>query len=129
MLRRILLAFLVLSPALPAAAQNYPSKAIRIVVPFPAGGIADLYARIIGNRLTTTWGQPVVVENRTGAGGNIGAEAVAKSPADGHTLVMGSVGTHAVNVTLFSKLPYDPLNDFSPVALVAESDALLVVHP
>jgi tripartite-type tricarboxylate transporter receptor subunit TctC len=129
MLRRILLALLLLSPALPAAAQNYPSKPIRIVVPFPAGGIADLYARIVGNRLTATWGQPVVVENRTGAGGNIGAEAVAKSFPDGHTLVMGSVGTHAVNVTLFSKLPYDPLTDFSPVALVAESDALLVVHP
>jgi tripartite-type tricarboxylate transporter receptor subunit TctC len=129
MLRVLLLPIMLALAALPALAQSYPAKPIHIVVPFPAGGIADVYARIVGNRLSTTWGQPVVVENRTGAGGNIGAEAVAKSLPDGYTLVMGSVGTHAVNVSLFSKLPYDPLNDFSPVALVAESDALLVVHP
>jgi tripartite-type tricarboxylate transporter receptor subunit TctC len=115
--------------ALPSLAQPYPSKPIRIVVPFPAGGVADVYSRIIGARLTEAWGQPVVVENRTGAGGNIGAEAVAKSAPDGYTLVMGSVGTHAVNVSLFAKLPYDPVADFAPIALVAEADALLVVHP
>jgi tripartite-type tricarboxylate transporter receptor subunit TctC len=115
--------------ALPSLAQPYPSKPIRIVVPFPAGGVADVYSRILGARLTEAWGQPVVVENRTGAGGNIGAEAVAKSAPDGHTLVMGSVGTHAVNVSLFARLPYDPVNDFAPIALVAETDALLVVHP
>jgi len=111
------------------AAQPYPSKPIKIVVPFPAGGIADVYARIIGARMSEAWSQPVVIENRSGAGGNIGAEAVARSPADGYTLVMGSVGTHAVNVSLFSKLPYDPVADFAPIALVAETDALLVVHP
>lgn len=110
-------------------AQAYPAKPIRIVVPFPAGGVADVYARIIGARMSEAWSQPVVIENRTGAGGNIAAEAVAKSPADGYTLVMGSVGTHAVNVSLFSKLPYDPVNDFAAIALVAETDALLVVHP
>ena len=112
-----------------ASAQTYPSKPIRIVVPFPAGGIADLYGRLIAGDLAAAWGQPIVVENRTGAGGNIGADLVAKSPPDGYTLVMGSVGTHAVNATLFSKLPYDPVRDFAPVALVLEADGLLVVHP
>jgi tripartite-type tricarboxylate transporter receptor subunit TctC len=115
--------------ALPVAAQPYPSKPIRIVVPFPAGGIADLYARLIGARASESWGQPVVIENRTGAGGNIAADAVAKSAPDGYTLVMGSFGTHAVNVSLFSKMPYDPVRDFSPIALVLEAEGLLVVHP
>jgi tripartite-type tricarboxylate transporter receptor subunit TctC len=125
----VLVALALALGALPSLAQPYPSKPIRIVVPFPAGGVADVYSRIIGARLTEAWGQPVVVENRTGAGGNIGAEAVAKSAPDGYTLVMGSVGTHAVNVSLFAKLPYDPVADFAPIALVAEADALLVVHP
>jgi Tripartite tricarboxylate transporter family receptor len=105
-----------------AAAQNYPSKPLRVVVPFPVGGIADLYARLIGNRWSEAWGQPVLVENRAGAGGNIAAEMVAKSAPDGYTLVMGSVGTHAVNVSLFAKLPYDPLRDFAPVALALDAD-------
>jgi tripartite-type tricarboxylate transporter receptor subunit TctC len=110
------------------SAQSYPSKPIRIVVPFPVGGIADIYARLIGNRWTELWGQPVVVENRTGAGGNIAAELVAKSAPDGYTLVMGSIGTHAVNITLFSRLPYDPVRDFAPVALAVDADGLLAVH-
>ncbi len=113
----------------PTAAQPYPAKPIKIIVPFPAGGIADVYARVIGARLSETWGQPAVVENRTGAGGNIGAESVARSPPDGYTLVMGSLGTHAVNVTLFSALPYDPIRDFAAIALVLEAEGLLVVHP
>src|SRR5204862_4045061 len=75
------------------------------------------------------WGQPVLIENRTGAGGNIGADAVAKSPPDGYTLVMGSFGTHAVNVSLFAAMPYDPARDFAPIALVLEAEGLLVVHP
>jgi tripartite-type tricarboxylate transporter receptor subunit TctC len=112
-----------------AAGQAYPAKPVRIVVPFPAGGIADIYARIIGTRVGEAWGQPVVVENRTGAGGNIGADVVAKSPPDGYTLVMSALGPHAVNVSLFSKLPYDPVRDFSPIALVLEAEGLLVVHP
>jgi tripartite-type tricarboxylate transporter receptor subunit TctC len=129
-LARLLLgAAFALAGIAPAAAQPYPSKPIRIIVPFPAGGIADIYARVIGTQLTQLWGQPVVVENRTGAGGNIGADAVAKSPPDGYSLVMGSVGTHAVNVTLFSKMPYDPVRDFAPIALVLEAEGLLVVHP
>ena len=111
------------------AAQTYPARPIRIVVPFPAGGIADLFARVIGQKFTEVWGQPVVVDNRPGAGGNIGAEIVSKSPPDGYTLVTGSIGTHAVNVSLFSKLPYDPIRDFAPVSLIMEAEGLLVVHP
>ena len=111
------------------AAQTWPAKPIKIVVPFPAGGIADIYARLIGIRLTEAWGQPVVVENRAGAGGNIGADMVAKAAPDGYTLGIGSLGTHAVNVSLFSKMPYDPVRDFAPIALVLEAEGLLVVHP
>ena len=112
-----------------APAQPYPAKPIRIICAFPVGGIADLYARIIGQRVAQEWGQPILVENRTGAGGTIAAETVAKSPPDGYTLVMGAVGTHAVNVSLFSKLPYDPVRDFAAIALVLEAEGLLVVHP
>jgi tripartite-type tricarboxylate transporter receptor subunit TctC len=119
---------LALAPAL-AQAQAYPSKPVRIIVNFPAGGIADIYARIIGTKVQAAWGQPVVVENRTGAGGNIGAEAVAKSAPDGYTLNMSAIGPHAVNVSLFSRLPFDPVEDFAPVALVLEAEGLLVVHP
>jgi tripartite-type tricarboxylate transporter receptor subunit TctC len=123
-------AFVLLAAACTAGtAQGYPAKPIRIVVSFPAGGIADLYARLIGTKVQEAWGQPVVVENRTGAGGNIGAEAVAKSAPDGYTLNMSALGPHAVNVSLFSKLPYDPVKDFAAVALVLEAEGLLVLHP
>jgi tripartite-type tricarboxylate transporter receptor subunit TctC len=117
--------------AFPAAtpAQQYPAKPIRIIVPFPAGGIADLFGRVIGQKFNEAWGQSAVVDNRPGAGGNIGADLVAKSPPDGYTLVTGSIGTHAVNVSLFSKLPYDPVRDFAPVSLIMEAEGLLVVHP
>jgi tripartite-type tricarboxylate transporter receptor subunit TctC len=125
----LLFIFMLLAWPLTTPAQPYPAKSIKIIVPFPAGGIADLYARIIGNRVTASWHQPVVIENRTGAGGNIGADAVAKSPPDGYTLVMSALGPHAVNVSLFSKMPYDPVRDFSPIALVLEAEGLLVVHP
>jgi tripartite-type tricarboxylate transporter receptor subunit TctC len=114
---------------LAAVAQSYPSKPVRIIVNFPAGGIADIYARIIATRVQQAWGQPVLVENRTGAGGNIGAEAVAKAPPDGYTLNLSAIGPHAVNVSLFSKLPFDPVDDFVAVALVLEAEGLLVVHP
>ena len=127
--RATLAALLAFAWLAPAAAQPYPSKPIRIIVPFPAGGIADVYGRLIAADLTAAWGQPVVVENRTGAGGNIGADLVAKSPPDGYTLVMGSIGTHAINVTLFAKLPYDPVRDFAAISPVLEADGLLVVHP
>ena len=119
----------VMSMSQPAAAQPYPSKPVRIIVNFPAGGIADLYARIIGTKVQESWGQPVVIENRTGAGGTIGAEAVARSAPDGYTLNMSAIGPHAVNVSLFSKMPYDPVKDFAAVALVLEAEGLLVVHP
>ena len=112
-----------------ATAQPYPSKPVRIIVNFPAGGVADIYARIIGAKVQESWGQPVVVENRTGGGGNIGADAVAKSAPDGYTLNMSAIGPHAVNVTLFSKMPYDPVKDFAAIALVLEAEGLLVVHP
>lgn len=112
-----------------AQAQPYPSKPVRIVVPFPAGGIADVYARLIGVRVGGSWGQPVVVENRTGAGGNIGLDAVAKSAPDGYTLAMGAIGPNAVNVSLFAKMPYDPVRDFSAIELVLEAEGMLVVHP
>ena len=112
-----------------AAAQPYPAKPVRLIVPFPVGGIADIYGRLIGNRITESWGQPVVVENRTGAGGNIGADLVAKAAPDGYTLGVGSIGTHAVNVSLFAKLPYDAVRDFAPIALMLEAEGLLVVHP
>jgi tripartite-type tricarboxylate transporter receptor subunit TctC len=112
-----------------AHAQPYPAKPVRIIVNFPAGGVADVYARIIGAKVQEAWGQPVVVENRTGAGGNIGAEAVAKSAPDGYTLNMSAIGPHAVNVSLFSKMPYDPVKDFAAIALVLEAEGLLVVHP
>jgi tripartite-type tricarboxylate transporter receptor subunit TctC len=127
--RLLFLGIALLVSAASALAQPYPTKPMKIVVPFPAGGIADLYARLIGARVTEGWGQPVVIENRTGAGGNIGADAVAKSAPDGYTLVMGSFGTHAVNVSLFSSMPYDPVKDFAPIILVLEAEGLLVVHP
>ena len=126
----ILLAGLVLAAyAAPVAAQQYPVKPIRIVVPFPPGGFSDVFSRIIGADMNKSWGQQVIVDNRPGAGGNIGSDIVAKSAPDGYTLVMGTIGTHAINATLFSKLPYDPVRDFTAVAFVVEAEGLLTVHP
>jgi tripartite-type tricarboxylate transporter receptor subunit TctC len=113
----------------PAPAAAYPNKPIRIIVPVATGGIADVSARLIGTRLTELWGQPVIVENRAGGGGNIGADFVARSPPDGYTLVMGFVGPHAVNPSLFKQMPFDPVRDFVPVALVMEAEGLLAVNP
>lgn len=115
----------------PALAQplGYPNKPIKIISPFAVGGIADNFSRIIGLHLSRAWGQPVLVENRTGAGGNIGADIVAKATPDGYTLVMGNSGTHAVNVSLFPAMPFDPIRDFTPIARVIEAEGLLVVHP
>ncbi len=124
-----ILALCAAADAPAAQSQAYPAKPIRIVVPFPPGGFSDVFARIIGARMSETWGQQVVVDNRPGAGGGIGADIVAKAPADGYTLVMGTIGTHAINATLFSKLPYDPVRDFAPVAFVVEAEGLLTVHP
>jgi tripartite-type tricarboxylate transporter receptor subunit TctC len=93
------------------------------------GGVADIYSRLVGNRWTELWGQPVVIENRTGAGGNIGADMVAKAAPDGYTIGIGSLGTHAVNVHLFSRMPFDPVRDFAPVVFLLEAEGLLVLHP
>jgi tripartite-type tricarboxylate transporter receptor subunit TctC len=121
----------MLPMATPAAAQapTYPDKPIRIVVPFPVGGVADTFGREIGRKLTEAWGQPVVVDNRTGAGGNIGADIVAKSAPDGYTLVIGNIGTHAVNVSLLPVMPFDPIKDFTPIVHVLDAEGLLVVNP
>ncbi len=113
----------------PAAAQAYPSKPIRLVVPFPPGGSLDVVARAIGQKLTEAWGQPVVIDNRPGAGGNIGADLVAKSAPDGYTILEGALSTHAVNVSLYGKMPYDPIKDFAPITLVATTPNVLVVNP
>ena len=112
-----------------AVAQPYPSKPIKLVVPFPPGGPLDLAGRAIADHLSKTWGQPVVVDNKPGAGGNIGADLVAKSPPDGYTIVMGALSTHAVNPHLFAKMPYDALKDFAPVTLVAMTPNVLVLNP
>jgi tripartite-type tricarboxylate transporter receptor subunit TctC len=109
--------------------QAYPTKPVRVIAPFPAGGGYDFMARNIGQRLNESLGQPFVVENRAGANGNIGSEAVAKAPADGYTLLLGGIGPQALSVALYPKLNYDPLKDFEPVSLVAAQPNLLVVHP
>lgn len=111
-----------------AFAQTYPSKPVKLVVPFPPGGTTDILARAVGGELSKTWGQPVVIDNRPGAGGNIGSEIVAKSAPDGYTLLMGTVGTHAINQSLYSKLAFDPVKDFAPVTLVASVPNVLVLN-
>src|SRR5437867_1394718 len=113
----------------PASAQSYPSKPIRLVVPFPPGGSLDVVARAIGQKLGDAWGQPVIVDNRPGAGGNIGADLVAKSAPDGYTILEGALSTHAVNVSLYARMPYDPAKDFVPITLVAVTPNVLVVNP
>lgn len=112
-----------------AIAQTYPSKPVRIVVPFPAGGTPDILGRILTQRLTTALGQTVLIDNRGGAAGNIGVEAVARSAPDGYTLILGHSGTFAVNPSLYSKLPFNTVKDFAPVTLIAMVPNLLVVHP
>jgi tripartite-type tricarboxylate transporter receptor subunit TctC len=112
-----------------ASAQTFPTKPIKIVATFAPGGASDILARIIGQKLTESWGQPVIVENRAGAGGIVGTEYVARSAPDGYTLVVGYIGTHAVNPSLYAKLPYDAINDFAPVAFLASIPSALVVHP
>jgi tripartite-type tricarboxylate transporter receptor subunit TctC len=112
-----------------AQAQPYPSKPIRFVVPYPAGGPLDTVARLLGQKVSESVKQPVVVDNRPGAGGNIGADAVAKSPPDGYTILMGAVATHAINPTLYASMPYDAMRDFAPITQVASTPNVLVVNP
>jgi tripartite-type tricarboxylate transporter receptor subunit TctC len=115
--------------AAPAQAQVYPAKPIRLVVPYPAGGGTDFFARVVGAQLSAQLGQPVVVENRPGAATIIGAEAVAKSAADGYTLLLGDTATFAVNPSLYKKLPYDPGKDLTAVTMTGRFALLLVVNP
>ncbi|MBI2294121.1 MAG: tripartite tricarboxylate transporter substrate binding protein, partial [Betaproteobacteria bacterium] len=112
-----------------ADGQAFPSKPIRIVVPFTAGGAADILARIVGDKFAEMWNRPIVIDNRAGAAGNIAAEIVAKSPPDGYTLLMGSMGTQAMNVSLYRKLPFDPARDFAPISVIAKNPNLLAAHP
>ncbi|MFN7086972.1 MAG: Bug family tripartite tricarboxylate transporter substrate binding protein [Burkholderiales bacterium] len=112
-----------------AFAQTYPAKPIRFIVPFTPGGGNDTIARLIGQKLTAATGQQVIIDNRPGAGGAIGAEAAAKSPADGYTLFLAGVATHGINPNLRKKLNYDPIKDFDPVSLIASAPLLVVVHP
>ncbi len=112
-----------------AFAQSYPSKPIRLVLPYPPGGGTDVIARPLAQKLTEQLGQQVIVDNRGGAGGNIGMEFVAKSPPDGYTLLFALTAQYAVNPSLYPKLPYDPVKDYAPVSLLANAPYLLVVHP
>lgn len=131
--RRLVLvaAAAVTAAALPTLswAQAFPSRPVTMIVPFPAGGTTDIVARLTAQKLSETWGQPVIVDNRAGAGGNIGSAMVAKAVPDGYTLLMGTVGTHAINASLYAKMPYDVVKDFAPITNVAAVPNMLVVTP
>ena len=131
MLRRM--SFLLLALAMTstpvAHGQPYPSKPIRFIVPYPPGGTAGIQARVLGDKLAAAWGQPVVIDHRPGGGGNIGAELAAKAPPDGYTIVIGTAQTHAINPSVFRKLPYDPVKDFAPVTLLSATPQVMVIHP
>ena len=118
----------LLSPT-PADAQAYPAKPVRLVVPWAPGGTTDILGRIIGQKMSEKWGQPVLVENRGGAAGNIGTEAVVRAAADGYTLVLGTMSTHAMNQFLYAGMSFDPVKDLAPISLVANVATVLVVHP
>jgi tripartite-type tricarboxylate transporter receptor subunit TctC len=132
LLSRIMAVSFAVVAAAPVAAQSpapaYPARPIHIIVTFTPGGAPDILARLIADRLAVAWNQQVIVDNKPGAGGNIGADFVAKAPGDGHTLVLGTVGTHAINGALYQKMPYDMVKDFTPVSLLATTPNLLVVH-
>src|SRR5438034_5972010 len=127
--RALAAALLVVAAPVALGQVAYPTKPVRLVVPFPAGGTTDLLARAAAQKLSEAWGQQVIVDNRPGAAGNIGAELVAKAAPDGYTLLMGTVGTHAINASLYAKMPYDHVKDFAPVILVAGVPNVLVVNP
>jgi len=114
---------------LPAVAQTYPSKPIRVIVPYPPGGTSDILTRLIGARLTESWGQQVIADNRTGASGNIGTGLAARAAPDGYTLLLTDVGNLTISSVLFTKLPFDVLKDFAPVTIVSYSPHLLSAHP
>jgi tripartite-type tricarboxylate transporter receptor subunit TctC len=122
-----LLALLCAQP--PAFSQSYPVRTIRIVIPFPPGGTSDILARTLGQKLTEEWGQQVIAENRPGAAGNIAADYVAKSKGDGYTLLINTVGTHAINPAIYPSLPFDPVKDFTFITNLVNLPSLLIVHP
>jgi tripartite-type tricarboxylate transporter receptor subunit TctC len=122
----VVAAVLIAAPV--AVAQTYPTKPVKLVVPFPPGGSLDITGRLLAQKLTEAWGQPVVVENKPGAGGNIGADLVAKSVPDGYTILLGALSTHAVNPSLYAKMPYDAAKDFAPITLIAITPNVLVVN-
>ncbi len=125
----VVTAALATTPVVPALAQTYPSKPIRLIVPFPPGGGNDILARTVGQKLTDSTRQQIVIDNRGGAGGNIGAETAAHAVPDGYTLFLGGVGSHGTNPGLQAKLPYDPVKDFAPITLIASAPLIVVVHP
>ncbi len=129
MLRGLALTIAAALIATSAQAQNYPDRPIRLIAPFPAGGLADTIARAVGEQMSKTLGQPIIVENRAGAGGNTGADAVAKSTPDGYTLLMSSAGILTANPHLYAKMPFDAATAFAPVSNVAQMNMLVVVHP
>ena len=120
---------LSLAPLAAQAQAAYPSKPITIIVPFSAGGTTDILARVVGQFMSNDLGQPVVIDNRAGAGGNIGGQAAARATPDGYTIFMGTVGTHAINQSLYKKMPFDPIKDFAPLSRVAMVPNLLVANP
>jgi tripartite-type tricarboxylate transporter receptor subunit TctC len=129
-LRFVLCGITALVTAHAAQAQtDFPARAIRIVVPFPAGGATDIAARILAERMALDWKQAVTVDNRPGAGGNIGSDVVAKSAPDGYNLIMGVTGSHAINTSLYARMPYDPVKDFEAISQVAVVPNVVVVHP
>mgnify|MGYP006178283717 CR=1 FL=1 len=128
LIRMIVIIVALFSVAQASYAQTFPDRAIRWIVPWPPGGGGDVMARLLGNPVADALGKPVVIENRAGAGGNIGADLVAKAPNDGYTLLMGTVGTHGINKSLYSKLPYDPQKDFAPITLVAGVPNVMVMN-
>lgn len=127
MLRVLLLALAVVS--LPAWSQVFPSKTVRIVIPFPPGGTSDILARTLAQKLTEEWGQQVIAENRPGAAGNVACEYVARQKGDPHVLLINTVGTHAINPAIYPSLPFDPLKDFTLITNLVNLPTLLIVHP
>jgi tripartite-type tricarboxylate transporter receptor subunit TctC len=126
---KLLLAIIACAAACAAQAQSFPSRPIKLIVPYAAGGTSDILARQLGPKLSEAWGQPVVVENRTGANGNVGADFVAKSAPDGYTLLITDLGGLVISASVYPKLPFDPSKDFSPVVMVSYSPHVLAVHP
>lgn len=118
-----------LSGPVVAQTTDFPNKPVRIVVPFPPGGATDITARVVAEKLSTKWGQPVVIDNKAGAGGNVGSDLVAKSAPDGYNIVLGVTGSHSINISLYKKMPYHPLNDFEPLTQATIYPNAIVVNP